>query len=63
MELSFWQAQFPKIIGGKDTRVQLPDEFRPRCISYLLLVMGGAEISGCMSSSAHGRQRFAWQAL
>ncbi len=44
-ELSFWQAQYPTIVGGKEDRVSLPD-FKPSYISYLLLVVGVAEISG-----------------
>ena len=45
--LTFWQGKYGEIVGGKDAALgELPSEFQPRLISFLLLTVGCAEIVG-----------------
>jgi len=44
--MSFWQGQFPLIVGNKDDRIPLPSSFKPSGIGYLMIVVGSGEVLG-----------------
>eukprot|EP00051_Salpingoeca_urceolata_P000975 m.37679 g.37679 ORF g.37679 m.37679 type:complete len:449 (+) comp11125_c0_seq1:512-1858(+) len=48
LELTFWSARYPTVLGGKLKGVTLPKEFDYRAIGYSGLVVGTAEIIGGM---------------
>lgn len=45
---SFWQGQYPLIVGNKDQLVPLPETFGPQSISYLMIAVCAGEVIGCI---------------
>lgn len=52
--MSFWQGQFPLIVGNKDDRIPLPSSFKPSGIGYLMIVVGSGEVLGASEQSGSG---------
>jgi hypothetical protein len=38
--LTFWQGKYGEIVSGKDESLHLPSEFKPRLISFVMIIIG-----------------------